>query len=140
MTDPAARAKHRAARLAALLNADGTVTPASHLPDGLLTEAQEDLEAAYLSALTAESIGEGLQALRAESGIKTPELLARRGLTKGRLSQLEHPDLNPQLSTITQQADALDYDVKIVFTPRDQTRRAVQVEVKAIAPRQQRGH
>jgi len=114
------------------------VTPASHLPDGLLTEAQEDLEAAYLSALTAESIGEGLQALRAESGIKTPELLARRGLTKGRLSQLEHPDLNPQLSTITQQADALDYDVKIVFTPRDQTRRAVQVEVKTGASRQQR--
>lgn len=87
MTD---RAQARAARLAALLNEDGTVTPADGLPDGLLTEAREDLEATYLEALTADTIGEGL--------------------TKGRLSQLENPDLDPQLSTITQQADALDYD------------------------------
>lgn len=57
-------------------------------------------------------------------------MLARRGLSKGRLSQLERPDLNPQLSTITQQADALEYDVTIVFTPRQKDRRAVRVAVK----------
>lgn len=126
MTD---RAKARAARLAALLNEDGTVTPAEHLPEGLLTEG-DDLGAAYLEALTAETVGEGLHALRVESGLGTSEALARRGLSKGRLSQLENPDLNPQLSTITQQADALDYDVTIVFTPRHKDRRAVRVEVK----------
>lgn len=127
MTD---RAKARAARLAALLNEDGTLTPAQELPEGLLTEAREDLGETYLEALTAETVGEGLQAVRVESGLERPEVLARRGLTKGRLSQLESPDLNPQLSTITQQADALDYDVTIVFTPRHKDRRAVRVAVK----------
>ena len=126
MTD---RAKARAARLAALLNEDGTVTPAEHLPEGLLTES-EDVGATYLEALTAETVGEGLHAVRVESGLERPEVLARRGLSKGRLSQLERPDLNPQLSTITQQADALDYDVTIVFTPRHKDRRAVRVAVK----------
>ena len=124
MTD---RAKARAARLAALLSEDGTVTPASSAP---LQEAKEDLEVTYLSALTAETVGEGLHALRVESGLNTPEVLARRGLTKGRLSQLERRTVNPQLSTITQQADALDYDVTIVFTPRHKDRRTVQVAVK----------
>ena len=126
MTD---RAKARAARLAALLNGDGTVTPAEHLPEGLLTES-DDVGATYLEALTAETVGEGLHAVRVESGLETPEVLARRGLSKGRLSQLERPGLNPQLSTITQQADALDYDVTIVFTPRHKDRRAVRVAVK----------
>ncbi|MDL2343051.1 hypothetical protein QOL99_02690 [Deinococcus sp. MIMF12] len=126
MTD---RAKARAARLAALLNEDGTVTPAEHLPEGLLTES-EDVGATYLEALTAETVGEGLHAVRVESGLETPEVLARRGLSKGRLSQIERPSLNPQLSTITQQADALDYDVTIVFTPRHKDRRAVRVAVK----------
>jgi hypothetical protein len=127
MTD---RAQARAARLAAALNEDGTLTPANVQPEGLLTEAREDLEASYLQALTADTIGEGLHAVRVESGLKTPEVLARRGLTKGRLSQLESSTQNPQLSTITQQADALDYDVTIVFTPRQKDRRAVQVAVK----------
>lgn len=129
MTD---RAKTRAARLAALLNEDGRLTAAQSLPVGLLAEAQGDLEVTYLEALTAETVGEGLHALRVESGLRTPELLARRRLSKGRLSQLERPALNPQLSTITQQADALDYDVTIVFTPRDKDRRPVRVEVKPV--------
>lgn len=127
MTD---RASARAARLAALLNADGTLTPAATLPEGLLVEPKEEVEAIYLKALTTDSVGEGFQAMRAESGLSTPEVLARRNLTKGRLSQLEQAELNPQLSTITQQADALDYDVSIVFTPRNKQRRAVQVSVK----------
>ena len=125
MTD---RAQARAARLAALLNEDGTITPAEPLPQGLLTQG-EDLETAYLEALTTETVGEGLHALRMESGLKTPEVLARRGLTKGRLSQLESRTQNPQLSTIAQQADALDYDMTIVFTPREKGRRAVRVRV-----------
>ena len=127
MTD---RAQARAARLAALLSEDGTITPEGTGAAPLMTEAAEDLEVTYLSALTAETVGEGLHALRVESGLNTPEVLARRGLTKGRLSQLECRTVNPQLSTITQQADALDYDVSIVFTPRHKDRRAVRVEVK----------
>ncbi|SEJ91035.1 hypothetical protein SAMN04488058_13414 [Deinococcus reticulitermitis] len=126
MTD---RVEARAARLAALLNEDGTLTPAKQLPPGLLTEG-DDLGAPYLEGLIAETVGEGLHALRVESGLGTPEVLARRGLSKGRLSQIERADLNPQLSTITQQADALDYDVTIVFTPRNKGRRAVRVAVK----------
>lgn len=96
MTD---RVQAYAARLAALLNDDGTVTPTEYLPQGLLTEG-EDLETAYLKALTTETVGEGRHALRVELGLKTPEVLARRGLTKGRLSQLESRTQNPQLSTI----------------------------------------
>jgi Helix-turn-helix domain len=125
----------RAARLAALLNDDGTVTPAEHLPEGLLIEGPE-VETLYLEALTAETIGEGLQAVRTEAGLSTAEVLTRRRVTKGRLSQLEHRDVNPQLSSITQQADALDYDVTIVFTPRDKARRAVRVAVKPVASNQ----
>lgn len=93
-------------------------------------EAKGAPEATGLSALTAETVGEGLQALRHESGLETPEVLARRGLTKGRLSQLERRTVNPHLSTITQQADALEYDVTIVFTPRHKDRRAVRVALK----------
>jgi Helix-turn-helix domain len=124
----------RAARLAALLNDDGSVSPADHLPDGLLVEEPE-LETLYLEALTAETIGEGLQTVRTEAGLSTAAVLARRGVTKGRLSQLEHKEVNPQLSSITQQADALDYDVTIVFTPRDKERRAVEVNVKPATSR-----
>ncbi|CAM4458079.1 hypothetical protein [Deinococcus marmoris] len=46
------RAKARAARIQALLNDDGTITPAARLPDGLLVQEME-LEAQYLEALTA---------------------------------------------------------------------------------------
>ena len=119
------RAKARATRLAAVLDADGTVTPAQPTT---LTQT-DDLEANYLAALTAESIGAGLQALRNETGLTSVEVAEKRGLSKGRLSQLESESANPQLSSIREQADALDYDVTIVFTPRQKGRREVRVSV-----------
>lgn len=123
------KAQARANRLAALLNEDSQVTPAEHLPDGLLVSSQP-LDELYLEAITTETIGDGLQAVRTEAGMSTPEVLARRGVSKGRLSQLESKGANPQLSSITQQANALDYDVTIVFTPKDKARRAVHVKVR----------
>lgn len=74
MTD---RATARAARLAALLDEDGTLTPAEHMPEGLLVEADEDLEETYLEALTPDT--KRLRAVRVKSGLETPEVLARRG-------------------------------------------------------------
>ncbi|MDV6375188.1 helix-turn-helix domain-containing protein [Deinococcus arenicola] len=122
------RAKERAARMQALLNDDGTITPAAQLPDGLLTQ-EIHLETEYLKALTAESVGEGLGAIRRESGLTGSEAGQKRGLSKGRLSQLESAASNPQLSTITEQAAALNYDVTIIFTPREKGRREVKVKI-----------
>lgn len=53
------RAKARAERMKALLNDDGTITPAAHFPDRLLIQ-EINLEMEYLKALTAESVGEEL--------------------------------------------------------------------------------
>lgn len=128
MTDTATnteRAKARAARLAAALNPDGTITPGQ--PQHL--QETNDLEADFLTALTADTIGEGLQAIRQEAGMTGTEVSTRRGLSKGRLSQLESSRANPQLSSIREQADALDYDVTIVFTPRQKGKKAVKVNV-----------
>lgn len=119
------RTKARAARLATVMNADGTVTPAQ--PQQL--SDTHDLEAEFLAALTADSIGEGLQAIRRETGLTGGEVSAKRGLSKGRLSQLESVSANPQLSSITEQANALDYDVTILFTPRQKGKKAVRVSV-----------
>lgn len=46
-----------------------------------------------------------------------------------RLSQLESESVNPQLSSIREQADALNYDVAIVFTPRQEGKREARVSV-----------
>lgn len=52
------RAKARAARMQALLNEDGTVTPAAQLPEGLLTQ-EIQLEAEYSEALLAADSYDG---------------------------------------------------------------------------------
>ena len=119
------RAKARAARLAAALNPDGTITPGQ--PQKL--QETNDVEADYLAALTADTIGEGLQAIRREAGLTGTEVSTRRGLSKGRLSQLESDRANPHLSSITEQAHALDYDVTILFTPRQKGKKTVKVNV-----------
>lgn len=122
------RAKARAERMKALLNDDGTIMPAAQLPNGLLVQ-EIQLAADYLEALTAESVGEGLGTIRRECGLTGSKAGQKRGLSKGRLSQLESAASNPQLSTITEQAAALDYDVTIVFTPREKGRREVKLKV-----------
>lgn len=119
------RAKARADRLAALLNSEGSITPAQPQQ---LTETQ-DLEADYLAAITTDSVGVGLQAIRKEAGQTGADVAGKRGLSKGRLSQLESESANPQLSSIREQAGALDYDVTIVFTPRQKGKKTVKVNV-----------
>jgi predicted transcriptional regulator len=91
------------------------------------------VEEPELETRTAETIRGGLEAVWTESGLSTTEVLARRRVTRGRLSPLEHRDVNPQLSSITQQADALDDDATIVFTPRNKASRAVRVAVRSVA-------
>lgn len=120
------RTATRIARMAALLNNEGSITPSENLPAGLLVESK-DIEEDYLRALVADNIGQGLHYVRKESGFRTQELLERRNISKGRLSQLENPSLNPRVSSITEQANALEYDVSLVFTPRNPGMRAVHV-------------
>lgn len=119
------RSKARAARLANVINTDGTVQ-AMH--PHLLNET-DDLETDFLAALTVDSVGKGLQALRYEAGLSGVEVSTKRGLSKGRLSQLESDSSNPQLSSIYEQANALDYDMTIVFTPRKKGKREVRVDI-----------
>lgn len=111
--------KAKMERAAALLNADGSVTPADDLPAGLLVpESEAGFAAEVQEALTAETVAHALKLARQQTHLSAAELAQRRGLSRGRLSQLENGALNPTVGTLAEHADALGYDVTVVLTPR----------------------
>ena len=105
-----------AARMRRGMNEDGTITPSERGSSLLTEESAGGLEQEYLQALVADTLGEGLRPLRSQSPVKRTVLLGN--VSKVRLSQLEHASLNPRAATLVKQADALEYDVSVTFTPR----------------------
>ena len=114
--DRAAHLAQLAARMRQVSNDDGTVTPSEAGLALLTEESAGGLEQDYLEALVAETLGEGLRLVRAQSPVKRTVLLGT--VSKVRLSQLEQANLNPRADTLVKQADALEYDVSVTFTPR----------------------
>ncbi len=111
--------KAKMERAAALLNADGSVTPAADLPAGLLVpESAAGFAADVQEALTANTVAHALKLARQQTHLSAAELAQRRGLSRGRLSQLENGALNPTVGTLTEHADALGYDVTVILIPR----------------------
>ncbi|WP_425148694.1 helix-turn-helix domain-containing protein [Deinococcus sp.] len=112
----AAQLAQLAARMRQISNEDGTITPSERGLSLLTEESAGGLEQDYLEALVADTLGEGLRLVRAQSPVKRTVLLGN--VSKVRLSQLEHASLNPRADTLVKQADALEYDVSVMFTPR----------------------
>lgn len=111
--------KAKMKRAARLLEEDGSVTPASKLPAGLLVEeGPGGIEAAVHEALVAETVAGALRLARQQTELSAQDVAKRRGLSKGRLSQLENGAVNPTVGTLAEHADALGYDVTLVLTPR----------------------
>ena len=114
------RLKAKSALAASLLNADGSVTPASTLPARLLVEEREGgIAADVQQALVADTVAHALKLARQQTAMSAAELAERRKLSKGRLSQLENGAVNPTVGTLAEHADALGYDVTVVLTPRN---------------------
>lgn len=68
--------------------------------------------------LTTQSVGELISQARKKNGV-TPEQVGQiLGVGKSRISQLEKQGANLELQTLARVAHALNYDVKIVFVPR----------------------
>ena len=105
-----------AARMRQISSEDGTITPSERGLSLLTEESAGGLEQEYLQALVADTLGEGLRLVRARSPVKRTVLLGN--VSKVRLSQLEHASLNPRAATLVKQADALEYDLSVTFTPR----------------------
>lgn len=111
--------KAKMERAAHLLEEDGSVTPASHLPAGLLVaEGPGGIEADVQEALVAETVAHALKLARQQTELSAGDVAKRRGLSKGRLSQLENGAVNPTVGTLAEHADALGYDVTLILTPR----------------------
>ena len=111
--------KAKMALAAELLHADGSVTPAADLPAGLLVpESASGFAPDVQDALTAETVAHALKLARQQTHLSAAELARRRGLSKGRLSQLENGSVNPTVGTLAKHAGALGYDVTVTLTPR----------------------
>lgn len=111
--------KAKMERAARLLEEDGSVTPAPKLPAGLLVEeGPGGIEADVQEALVAETVAHALKLARQQTELSAGDVAKRRGLSKGRLSQLENGAVNPTVGTLAEHADALGYDVTITLTPR----------------------
>ncbi|AZI45336.1 XRE family transcriptional regulator (plasmid) [Deinococcus psychrotolerans] len=116
MTD---RAQLRAARLAALMNEDGTLTPADHLPVGLMAqESAQGIEEDFQQAIIANSLAQAWKIARQRESITGKALAERRKFSTARLSQIENDSHNPTLSSVADHADALGYDVQVILTQR----------------------
>jgi len=111
--------KAKMALAAELLNADGSVTPTADLPAGLLVpESASGFAADVQDALTAETVAHALKLARQQTHLSAAELARRRGVSRGRLSQLENGAVNPTVGTLAEHAGALGYDVTVTLTPR----------------------
>lgn len=91
----------------------------AQLPDGLsekwtVARVKEILADAALE----RSVSDLLSRARRESSLTLAQVGERLGVSRARVSQLEHPDANLELKTLMRFADALEYDVVLAFKPR----------------------
>ena len=67
---------------------------------------------------TAKAIGHLVKELRGKAGITTTELAERVGISQAQISRLENGKQGFRSATLAKIADALGYEVKVVFLPK----------------------
>ncbi len=118
----------RRAALEAMLTMplDAVIPEAPVIPDHLqpVTETSlAELEAIIEAGVLARTIGELLETARTTRGVGVRELARRLGVDHARVKQLEHAGRgrpgNVELRSLTRQAEALEYRVRIILEPKD---------------------
>ncbi len=65
-----------------------------------------------------QTLGQKLGELRRAKGMTQVAVAARMGTTQPSLARLEKNELNPNLKTLSRYAAAINYDVRVTYTPK----------------------
>lgn len=74
-----------------------------------------------------DHLGQKLGELRRAKGMTQIDVAARMGTTQPSLARLERNELNPNLRTLSRYAAAIDFDVRVTYTPKDSGAKAGKV-------------
>ena len=106
------------------------VDPAQ-LPEGLVEKwTVLQVKEVLADAALERSVSDLLSRARLESSLTLAEVGKRLGVSRARVSQLEHPDANLELKTLIRLADALDYDIVLALKPRTGTGEPLAAELR----------
>ncbi len=97
--------------------------PAGYIVEGPTLEGSgysaPELKHMFEEALLEQRMGQALQTARKGRGLSGSELARRLGVTPMRVHQLERVQGNVELQTLARVADALNYDLTLILTPRE---------------------
>lgn len=82
------------------------------------TSTPAELERTFKAAVLARNAGTLLRAARETRGKSLSQLGLELGISKGRVHQREQAKANLEIKTILEQAEALEYEVELVFKPK----------------------
>ncbi len=92
----------------------GSAIPAKKDKSDQATEVTPELLKQGLNeAIVASSIGTMLREARRKRGLTGTQLATRLGMSKMRISQLEHSDANVEVATLARVAQALGYELRV---------------------------
>ena len=97
--------------------------PAGYIVEGRTLEdsgyTSPELKTLFEEALLEQRMGQALQTARKGRGLSGSELARRLGVTPMRVHQLERVQGNVELQTLARVADALNYELTVILTPRE---------------------
>jgi plasmid maintenance system antidote protein VapI len=97
---------------------------------GLLEEwTPEQMEAAVQDMFLAQSVGELLEEARKQSGLTMNDVAEKMNVSRGRINQLEQPDANLEVATVTRMAQAMGYKVTLTLEPQSESKSSLKVEL-----------
>jgi transcriptional regulator with XRE-family HTH domain len=79
--------------------------------------------------LLAQSVGELLEEARKQSGLTMNEVAEKMNVSRGRINQLEQPDANLEVATVTRMAQAMGYKVTMTLEPKSANKVPLKVEL-----------
>jgi DNA-binding XRE family transcriptional regulator len=97
---------------------------------GMLEEwTPEQIEAVVQDMFLAQSVSELLEEARKQSGLTMNDVAEKMSVSRGRINQLEHPDANLEVATVTRMAQAMGYKVTIMLEPESADKSPLKVEL-----------
>lgn len=78
----------------------------------------ESLKALLGRAVLERSLGQLMRSARANAGLSLADVAQRLGVTRSRVHQMEREGANLELHTVERYANALGYEVRVVFVTR----------------------
>ncbi len=90
----------------------------------------ERIEAVVQDMFLAKSIGELLEEARKQSDMTMNDVAEKMQVSRGRINQLEQPDANLEIATITRVAQAMGYHVTMTLEPKSKNKKPLKVELK----------